>query len=173
MNPATQKTAASTQINHEPKVESKGLLGPNEDISLDDLSKIDFNQGKSKELLLLEKELAEGNARQNEINKAAAGNPFKGLFILTYKSTGPIEHVFFHSTRQAALIQRDCQIYCRARGIRYISYKPALINLFAPTDDTTVNGNQVPAGDITELVTRQSREGIKFAGADFRDNSPI
>jgi hypothetical protein len=149
-------------VKHAPFNSPTPKLDPNDDVSLEDLAKVDFSN-KPEAVKKLDAEIA---AAAGE-TQSAVPDPFKNLFILIYKANGPIEHVFFRSERVKPLIERDCKIWCQSRSYRYLSFKPALINLLDTSGKATDQGPA--AGDITDLVTRQSRaENAKLAS---RNNS--
>ena len=125
-------------------------LDVNEDPTPEQLAAIDFS-AKPKELLDLDKAITAAA----EAAKPDPNNPFKDLYVLMFKGEGPIESIFFSSNRPPALIQRDCQIWCNTRSYRYIKYKKAYVNILSPQEDI-IGGP--PAGDISDIVTRQSRQ---------------
>lgn len=148
MNPITPSTSHSAKLN------------PEEEIDLETLKQIDFS-GKPAALRALEEKIVcticgKTGHLAGACDKTAA-DPFRTLFILTYKGNGPVEHVFFRSTKVLPLITRDCQVWCKARSLRYISFKPALVNLAQLDGEAEFNGRQIaPVGDISEIVTRQA-----------------
>lgn len=121
------------------------------------LEAVDFSN-KSPELKKLDAEILAQRAKElSEAKQAPAANIFRSLYFLTYKHLGPIENVLFSSFKHPAVIARDCQIWCKRKGYRYIGYKKAVIDI----NDTSAEMTQetgAPAGDITEIVTRQSRD---------------
>jgi hypothetical protein len=130
-------------------------LDPVADPSPEDLAKIDFSN-KPAAVRRLDAEIAAAATKQQEgfQTSETAGDPFRNIYILTYKGNGPIENVLFRSTRPTSLVQRDCQIWCKNRSYRFLSFKPALTNILQSTDSQY---NGPAAGDITDIVTRQSR----------------
>jgi hypothetical protein len=116
--------------------------------SLGELEKADFLKDEPAQLQQLKKQLAA--AEQSGI---PADDPFRNLFILTYKGNGPVTSVLFRSKKPSPLIVRDCQIYCKSIGARYLGFTKALVEISVREGAESLHN---PA-DISSLVTAQSR----------------
>ncbi|MDE1971476.1 MAG: hypothetical protein KGI50_07935 [Patescibacteria group bacterium] len=131
------------------------------EVSLDN---VDFSK-KPDHLKALDAQIAAEKIQE----AAATKDPLHNLYILTYKGNGPIELVLFRSNRKIPLIDRDCKVWCKARSFRFISFKPAIVNLFS---DSEKEQSGPPAGDITSLVTMQSKDP-KFRLPEFADRRRV
>lgn len=138
-----------TAVPPEPAASTLGL-DPDQLPTPEQLASIDFSN-KPESLKRLDAEM-QAAAREREIDP---NSPFNHIYTLLYKGEGPIESIFFQSNRQPTLIQRDCQIWCSTKGYRYIKYKKAFTDILKPQKD--INGGP-PAGDVTNIVTRQSSD---------------
>lgn len=146
------------------------LLDSSEEISPEEIAKIDFSQ-KPSSLKQLDAALERERRLLNGDGETFEGDPFRNLYILTYKSTGPISILLFHSNKVPSLIVRDCQVYCGQHGYRYISFHRALVDL---TKLGSVNRPEHNSSDVTEMVTRQSQ--LFNSSAAVRDqlsNGPV
>jgi len=123
-------------------------LDPEKELTAEELAHFDFVSAKPDGLKKLDAEIQAAAAER----EALARDPLGNIYILTYKTNGPTQISFFRSTKQPSQIVRDCQVWCAARGHRYLAFSRALINL----EERNVSRVQ-NSSDITELVTTQSR----------------
>ena len=118
-----------------------------EELTLEQLAAIDFSE-KPESLRKLDAELLAAELKRKS-------DPHYKLYCLMYKSNGPVESVLFESERPLPVNIRDAQVWCRRHGYRYISVKKAYVNILDL--ETQSHSFIANTGDVTDLVTRQSR----------------
>lgn len=130
-----------------------GQLDPDKELTLEELEQINFAAKKPEHLKKLDAEFAALAAKP----LIPTDNPLANLYALLYKHMGPLELVLFYSKRPLPTTIRDAKIWCERHGFRYVKAYKALVDVLRM--DQELIGNLAPAGDITDIVTRQSRPG--------------
>jgi hypothetical protein len=124
-----------------------GNIEADVDVDLNTLESVDFTK-KPAHLLALDAQISSAQKQQ----AAMAADPLNDLFLVTFKHTGPIESLFFRSSKPLHLTIRDAQVWAKSLGYKYIACKKALVNVMSGYTNPMNN-----EGDITAAITGQSK----------------